>query len=105
MYFRRMRTGAFALLLVLLGLLFLAHLAVGSVRVPLGEVFAGLSAPQDAHALIVGGVRLPQALTAIAGQCWPCDQQAAHADALPQSAGRSFGAGHRLRRPDWPWRW
>ncbi|MCB0785380.1 MAG: iron ABC transporter permease, partial [Flavobacteriales bacterium] len=62
-----MRTGAFALLLVLLGLLFLAHLAIGSVRVPLVEVFAGLfgTAKDPAHALIVGGVRLPQALTAM----------------------------------------
>jgi len=62
-----MRTGTFALLLVLLGLLFLAHLAIGSVRVPLVEVFAGLfgTAKDPAHALIVGGVRLPQALTAM----------------------------------------
>ncbi|MEZ4759074.1 MAG: hypothetical protein R2810_04720 [Flavobacteriales bacterium] len=62
-----MRIGAFALLLVLLGLLFLAHLAIGSVQ---GSVGRGVrhffgTAKDPAHAPIVGGVRLPQALTAM----------------------------------------
>ncbi len=64
-----MRTGStwpYALLIVLGALLFLLHLAWGSVDVPLKEVLAALvgSASEDGHGIIVRGMRLPGAITA-----------------------------------------
>ncbi len=61
------RWWLFAVLVVLGVLLFAAHLLLGSVAIPPGQVLQALfGEPLDpGHALIVRAVRLPQALTAL----------------------------------------
>ena len=78
--------------------LFLLDLAVGAVRIPVGDVWAALTGGDCPRttAKIVLNIRLIKAVVALLAGAALSVSGLADADIVPQSAGRPLRAGHQL---------